>query len=78
MPDETTILRSRHLLEEHDLTKAIFVEVRSLPEEKELLLKQGMIVDATIILPEFDQQCDAEPGPGDAAGRKGYTPYFGM
>ena len=49
VPDETTILRFRHLLEEHGLTEAIFGEVRALLEEKRLLLKSGTIMDATIV-----------------------------
>src|SRR5688572_8057118 len=49
IPDETTILRFRHLLEAHQLTQAIFAEVRTLLEERGLLLKSGTIVDATII-----------------------------
>ena len=49
VPDETTILRFRHLLERHQLTERIFAEIRSLLEEKRLLLKSGTIVDATII-----------------------------
>jgi len=49
VPDETTILRFRHLLEEHGLTGKIFDAVRDLLTEKRLLLKAGTIVDATII-----------------------------
>jgi IS5 family transposase len=49
VPDETTILHFRHLLEKHKLTEQIFAEVRQLLEEKKLLLKSGTIVDATII-----------------------------
>jgi len=49
IPDETTILHFRHLLEKHQLTEKIFAEVRTLLEEKRLLLKSGTIVDATII-----------------------------
>jgi IS5 family transposase len=49
IPDETTILRFRHLLERHHLTEAIFAAVRRLLEAKRLLLKAGTIVDATII-----------------------------
>lgn len=49
IPDETTILRFRHLLEKHYLTQAIFAQVRTLLEQKRLLLKSGTIVDATII-----------------------------
>ncbi|MGE5302771.1 MAG: transposase [Alphaproteobacteria bacterium] len=49
VPDETTILRFRHLLEKYRLTEAIFAEVQALLEERKLLLKSGTIVDATII-----------------------------
>jgi IS5 family transposase len=42
-------LRFRHLLERHQLTEQIFAEIRTLLEEKRLLLKSGTIVDATII-----------------------------
>jgi transposase, IS5 family len=49
IPDESTILRFRHLLERHELTERIFTEIRTLLEEKRLLLKSGTIVDATII-----------------------------
>src|SRR5712691_5810128 len=49
VPDETTILRFRHLLEEHHLTEAIFAAVRDLLTAKRLLLQSGTIVDATII-----------------------------
>ena len=49
VPDESTILRFRHLLEQHQLTEQIFGLVRSLLESKRLLLKSGTIVDATII-----------------------------
>ena len=46
IPDETTILNFRHLLEKHKLTEQIFAEVRALLEEKKLLLKSGTIVIA--------------------------------
>ena len=49
VPDETTILRFRHLLEKHQLAEQLFAEVRALLEGKQLLLKSGTIVDATII-----------------------------
>lgn len=49
VPDESTILRFRHLLERHQLTHKIFELVRGLLEQKRLLLKSGTIVDATII-----------------------------
>jgi IS5 family transposase len=49
IPDESTILRFRHLLERHGLSEQIFALVRGLLEQKRLLLKSGTIVDATII-----------------------------
>lgn len=49
IPDESTILRFRHLLERHHLTERLFSEVRALLEERRLLLHSGRIVDATII-----------------------------
>jgi len=39
VPDESTILRFRHLLEQHKLSERIFQEVRQLLEERKLLLK---------------------------------------
>jgi transposase, IS5 family len=49
VPDESTILRFRHLLERHQLTQKLFELVRGLLEQKRLLLRSGTIVDATII-----------------------------
>src|SRR6266849_9958372 len=49
IPDETSILNFRHLLEEHELTKAMFEKINALLEGKGLLLRSGTIVDATII-----------------------------
>jgi IS5 family transposase len=49
IPDETTILNFRHLLEKHQLTEKLLEEVNGYLSEKKLLLKQGTIVDATLI-----------------------------
>ena len=49
VPDATTLLKFRRLLETYDLTKQILEEVTTLLEEKKLLLREGTIVDATII-----------------------------
>ncbi len=79
VPDETTILRFRHLLEEHDLTEAIFAEIRSLLEEKRLLLKAGTIVDATIIhAPSSRKNASGKRDPEMKQTRKGNAWYFGM
>lgn len=79
VPDETSILRFRHLLEEHNLTAAIFVEVRHLLEQKGLLLKSGTIVDATIIAaPSSTKNAEGERDPEMHQTRKGKDWHFGM
>lgn len=79
VPDETTILRFRHLLENHQLTEAIFAEVRALLEERKLLLKSGTIVDATIIsAPSSTKNAGKERDSEMHQTRKGKQWYFGM
>jgi IS5 family transposase len=79
IPDETSILRFRHLLEEHKLTQAIFIEVRGLLEDKGLLLKSGTIVDATIIAaPTSTKNADAKRDPEMHQTKKGKDWHFGM
>jgi transposase, IS5 family len=79
VPDETTILRFRHLLEKHDLTKAIFEEIGSLLDEKGLILKQGTIVDATILsAPSSTKNQTRSRDPEMRQTKKGNTWYFGM
>ena len=79
IPDESTILRFRHLLEEHQLTEKIFAEVRSLLEEKKLLLKSGTIVDATIIsAPSSTKNAIQERDPEMHQAKKNGQWYFGM
>jgi IS5 family transposase len=79
VPDESTILRFRRLLEKHKLTEAIFAEVRGLLEDKRLLLKTGTIVDATIIhAPSSTKNESGQRDPEMKQGRKGKTWYFGM
>ena len=43
IPDETTILNFRHLLEKHQLTEKLLEEVNGYLSEKRLLLRQGTI-----------------------------------
>ena len=49
LPDETTILNFRHLLERHSLGKGLFEEINVHLESRELRLREGTIVDASII-----------------------------
>ena len=79
IPDESTILGFRHLLEKHHLTEAIFAEVRTLLEEKRLLLKSGTIVDATIIAaPSSTKNAQGERDPQMHQTHKGKNWHFGM
>ena len=79
IPDETTILRFRHLLEKHYLTQAIFSQVRELLEQKRLLLKSGTIVDATIIeAPPSTKNAEGARDPEMHQTKKGKDWHFGM
>jgi len=79
VPDESTILRFRHLLEQQGLTKAIFAAVQGLLEERRLLLRSGTIVDATIIAaPSSTKNASATRDPEMKQTRKGRNWYFGM
>lgn len=49
VPDATTLLKFRRLLEQHQLTPQIFAEINALLSERQLLMKEGTIVDATIV-----------------------------
>ncbi len=79
IPDETTILNFRHLLERHDLTKALFNAVGRHLEEHGALLRGGTIMDATLIAASpstknKDRKRDREM----SQSKKGRQWYFGM
>jgi IS5 family transposase len=79
VPDESTILRFRHLLERHGLTQAIFDTLTGLLEERRLLLRSGTIVDATIIAaPSSTKNASATRDPEMKQTRKGKNWHFGM
>jgi IS5 family transposase len=79
VPDESTILRFRHLLERHQLTAQIFDAVRDLLEERRLLLKADTIVDATIIAaPSTTKNAAGTRDPEMRQTKKGNQWYFGM
>ena len=48
-PDATTLLKFRHLLEQHALTRAIFETINAHLAERGLIMREGTIVDATFI-----------------------------
>ena len=79
VPDATTLLKFRRLLEAHDLTRRLFAEVGALLEERQLLMKEGTIVDATIIAaPASTKNVARERDPDMHQTRKGNQWYFGM
>ena len=79
IPDESTILRFRHLLEKHKITEAIFEAVGELLAEKRLMLRAGTIVDATIIAaPSSTKNETKTRDPEMKQTRKGQNWHFGM
>ena len=79
VPDETTILRFRHLLERHELTEDVFIEVTAHLEAKGLLLRAGTIVDATIVAaPSSTKNATGTRDPEMHQTKKGNQWYFGM
>jgi IS5 family transposase len=79
IPDETTILNFRHLLEKHALGRALFEEIKAHLAEHGLLLREGTIVDATILsAPSSTKNETRERDPEMHQTRKGGQWYFGM
>ena len=79
IPDETTILNFRHLLEEYDLAEDILKQVNAHLSRKGLLLKKGSIVDATIIpAPSSTKNAEGERDPEMHQTKKGNQWHFGM
>jgi IS5 family transposase len=79
IPDETTILNFRHLLERHELTKAIFAAVSEHLAAKGELLRGGTIVDATLIAASpSTKNKEGRRDPEMSQSKKGNQWYFGM
>jgi IS5 family transposase len=79
LPDETTILRFRHLLEKHDLATDMLRVVNDILQAKGLLMKKGTVVDATLIAaPSSTKNADGERDPEMKQAKKGNQWYFGM
>jgi len=78
-PDATTLLHFRRLLEQHDLTRAIFAAINGHLAEQGLLLREGTIVDATIIAapPSTKNRAKARD-PEMHQTKKGNEWHFGM
>jgi IS5 family transposase len=79
LPDESTILRFRHLLEKHKLAEQILAVVNDLLRDKGLLLKAGTVVDATLIsAPSSTKNQSGERDPEMHQTKKGNQWHFGM
>ena len=79
VPDETTILNFRRLLETHDLARQMLEQVNTFLSRKGLSLRGGTIVDATIIAaPSSTKNGDGRRDPEMHQTRKGNQWYFGM
>ena len=79
LPDEPTILRFRHRLEEHKLAEQILATVDELLTSKGLLLKVGTAVDATLIAaPTSTKNSGKARDPKMHSSKKGNQWYFGM
>ena len=79
LPDESTILRFRHFLERHKLGKVIFDTVSTQLREQGLMMREGTIVDATIIAaPSSTKNQKGERDPEMHQTKKGNEWHFGM
>ena len=79
LPDETTILRFRRLLEKHKLAPEMLKVVNDLLTAKGLLLWAGTVVDATLIAaPSSTKNASGERDPEMHQSKKGNQWFFGM
>ena len=79
LPDESTILRFRHLLEKHKLAAEILVVVNDLLRTKGLMFKASTVVDATLIAaPSSTKNASGERDPEMHQSQKGNQWHFGM
>jgi IS5 family transposase len=79
LPDETTILRFRRLIEQHKLAPQILGVVNDLLRDKGLMLRRGTVVDATLIAaPSSTKNASGERDPQMKQSKKGNQWYFGM
>ena len=79
MPDESTILNFRHPLERHNLAAQILAQINALLADRGLLLRQGTMVDATLIAaPPSTKNRDNKRDPEMSSTKKGDQWHFGM
>ena len=79
VPDATTLLHFRHLLEEHKIGEQIFADVNTRLENAGLIMHGGTIVDATIVAaPSSTKNKDGKRDPEMHQTKKGNQWYYGM
>ena len=79
LPDESTILRFRHLLEKHELAAPMLATVNAVLQAHGLMLKTGTVVDATLIsAPSSTKNQSGTRDPEMKQAKKGNNWYFGM
>jgi len=79
VPDETTILNFRHLLEENNLQEKFFIIMNKVLEKNNLIIKEGTILDATIInAPRSNKNEYGKRDSEMSSTKKGNNWYFGM
>ena len=79
VPDATTLLNFRHLLETHDLCKGLFTAINADLATRGLLLREGTLVDATLIAaPPSTKNKERKRDPEMLQTKKGNQWYFGM
>jgi IS5 family transposase len=79
IPEETTILTFRHLLEKHGLVEHVFETFKARLNEKGMTMRQGTIVDATLIAaPSSTKNREGKRDPQMYQTKKGNQWYFGM
>jgi IS5 family transposase len=79
VPDGTTLLKFRRLLEKHQLGEKLFATVGQVLQQRGLKVGTGTIVDATIIgAPSSTKNADKARDPEMHQTRKGQQWYFGM
>ncbi len=79
LPDESTILRFRHLLEKHKLAAQMLAVINDMLRDKGLMLRAGTVVDATLIAaPSSTKNASGQRDPEMHQTKKGNQWYFGM
>lgn len=79
VPDATTLLKFRRLLETNDLCKSLFTAINADLQARGLMMREGTLVDATLIAaPPSTKNKDKKRDPEMHQTRKGNQWYFGM